>query len=376
MRATTLAVLCLAPLARLLAQDTLHYRFDEGCGSEVINLATGSAVGNASLVTTLPGGVAAARITGQFGAAMSGSVFPAGGGNTYLNTGWAPSTPTGSFSFAMWIRNRPGNPTAIAFGYLFGATGGNLRLFTGSSGKMFLSGFPGSATSVTNLTTLLNSGWVHVACTVDATTSQASWYVNGAPDGVSTFTGVVSIPGTNFTVGARNNTGGSVSPLDTDEFVLTTNVWTAAEVAAMIAAPRAGDGDYLSGIAGQCGSGNVVLGSTGGAPQLGNLGYSLTVSATTPSLYVLLAGFDRCIYGGVLPLPLDATPLVPLLNGCWILADAPITIGGTVVGTDVLPLPIGLGVPAGANVYTQALALDLATLGSSMSSGFATSPGL
>lgn len=371
-----LAVLAL-PTAQLLAQDVLHYKVDEGCGSEAIQFAP-SLVANGAIVTTAAGGLAGARIAGQFGQALSGTAFPlVAGSTTRINTGWAPTSPTGSFSFGMWIRNHPGNPTAIPFGYLFGATGGNFRLFTGSSGLLFLSSFPGSATSNLNLTTLLNSGWTHVACTVDGTALQATWYVNGAAEPVDVMTQPAALTGTNFAIGARDTGGSSPSPLDTDEFLFADTVWTAAEVLALAQAPRAADGDYDAAIPSQCGAGNVVLGSAGGTPAVGNLGYSLTVATTTPSLYVLLAGFDRCTYGGLLPLPLDGTPLLPLLTGCWILADAPVTLSGVVTtGSVTQGLPIPATVPVAVNIYTQALSLDLSTFASSMSKGFASSTGL
>ena len=173
-----------------------------------------------------------------------------------------------------------------------------------------------------------------------------------------------------------NPGGSSPSPLQTDEFVMSHSVWTPAEVLALAQATPAADGAYSSGIASQCGAGNVVLGSAGGTPAIGNLAYSLTVSTTTPSLFVLLAGFDKCFFGGVVPLPLDGTPLLPQLNGCWILADAPVTLSGVnQAGTAALALPIPVGVPASTHIYTQALALDLATFAGSMSSGFVSSTG-
>ncbi|MEO6597532.1 MAG: LamG-like jellyroll fold domain-containing protein [Planctomycetota bacterium] len=365
-------------LAPLCAQDLLHYKFDEHCGAEVVNFAAGSATGNATIVTTLPGGATAARTPGQFDHALTGTIYPLGGGNTFRNSGWAPNTVTGNLSFSMWIRNRPGNPTAIGFGYLFGAsgTGANSRLFTGTSGKMFLSGLPSSVTSVADLTTLLNSGWVHIACTVDSTALQAIWYINGVADPAVTLSAPVSISGTDFSIGSRNNAGSSLSPLDTDEFLLTQIVWTPAQVLALSLAPRAGDGDYTSGILTQCGAGNVTLGSVGGAPAAGNLAYALQVSATTPSLFLLLAGFDKCNYAGAIPLPLNGTPLLPLLNGCWILADAPVILNGIVTGPPTsLPLPIPGGTPYSTSIYTQALSIDLSTFATSMSSGFVTSTG-
>ncbi|HEX5051675.1 MAG TPA: LamG-like jellyroll fold domain-containing protein [Planctomycetota bacterium] len=372
-----LAVLLLS-VSLLPAQDLLHYKFDEHCGDEVINFAAGSPVGNATMHSTLPGGTTAARIPGQFGDAMSATIFPLGPGTTYLNTTWPPNTVTGNLSFAMWIRNPPGNPAAIAFGYLFGASGtsANFRLFTGSSGKMFLAGLPNSVTSAVDLTPLLNAGWVHIACTVDSAALQAIWYINGVADPAVTLTAPVAILGTDFTIGARANTGSNPSPLDTDEFLLSQNVWTPAEVLALASAPRAGDGDYASGITAQCGAGNISLGSSGGPPAVGNLGYTLEVSATAPSLFLLLAGFDKCTFGGAIPLPLDGTPILPLLSGCWILADAPVILNGVVaVGPTPMPLPIPATTPVATNVYTQALGIDLNTFATSMSSGFATSTG-
>jgi hypothetical protein len=362
-------------IAAAPSQDVLHYKFDERCGAEVINFAP-SAVANGAIVTNLPGGASAARVAGQFDQALTGSAFPGPSSTTHLVTGWAPTTTTGNFSFASWIRNRPGNPTAIAFGYLFGATGGNLRLFTGSSGRMFLSGFPGGATSAADLTPLLNAGWVHIACTVDAAALQATWYINGVADPAVTFTGAVALAGTNFAVGSRSSTGSNYSPLDTDEFLWSDSVWTAAEVLALAAAPRAADGDYTSDVTVQCGGGSTVVSGVGGEPFAGNLSYGLSVATATPSLFLLLVGFDRCLFNGAVPLPLDGTPLLPLLNGCFILADAPVIVSGTALGSPAtVPFPLPATVPASTNLYVQSLSLDLATTASTMSFGFAISTG-
>lgn len=383
MKLATLLAPCILLTTSLTAQNLMHYKFDERCGAEVVNFAPGTTLGNAAIVTTEAGGPDAARVAGQFDQAMTGAFFPGGAPKTYLDTGWAPVSTTGSFSFAMWLRNRPGNPASIPFCYLFGATTAtgaplaNFRLFTGSSGRLFLSGFPGAATSAANLSAQLNAGWVHVACTVDGSAMQATWYVNGVADPAVSFTQPVFLAGSNFAIGARETTSGSnPSPLDTDEFLFTESVWTPTEVLALSLAPRAGDGDYTSGTTTQCGAGNVVLGSTGGAPALGNLAYSLTVTTTTPSLFLLLAGFDKCNFGGSVPLPLDGTPLLPLLSGCWILADAPVTLSGvTTAGPTTLALPIPATVPVSTHIYTQVLSLDLATFASSMSSGFVSSTG-
>ena len=79
----------------------------------------------------------------------------------------------------------------------------------------------------------------------------------------------------------------------------------------------------------------------------------------------------------MIPLPLDGTPLLPLLNGCWILADAPIMLSGFTAGPPSgIPLPIPVGTGMNLGIYTQVLGFDASTLATTMSSGFATSIGL
>lgn len=349
------------------------YKFNEICGAEVVNFAVGSATGNATIVTTLAGGVDAARVAGQFGEALSGSGTTATE-RTYLNTGWAPGTYTGDFSISMWLRNRPGNPSALGFGYLFGADGGNFRCFTGSSAKLFLSGMPGSATSVLNLTTLLNAGWVHAACTVDATSLQAIWYINGVADPAVTLTGAVSMPATNFAIGARNAVGSSWSPLDTDEFLFTSRVLTAGEVAGLAAAPHGGDGRFGT----SCN--NSVLSGNGQRPALGNTAYGLTVSGPSNALAWILFGFSRCsMLGGTVSLPTSLGAFEPGLTGCTGYTDidfglvGPIVVLGT--GSLAFPMPSGAGW-AGLDFWGQSVMLDLSTTQLRASNGIGISIGL
>jgi hypothetical protein len=206
---------------------------------------------------------------------------------------------------------------------------------------------------------------------------QAIWYVNGAVDATIAITAPAALTGTDFAIGARQTNGSSPSPLETDEFVFSTNVWTASEVLALASAPRAGDGNYTSGITTQCGGGAVTVDGAGGEPVIGNLNYGVTVTTATPSLFLLLAGLDKCNFGGAVPLPLDGTPLLPFLNGCWILTDAVVTLSGvTSAGPASVAFPIPATVPPGTSLYMQALGLDLATFAGSMSDGFAIGTGL
>jgi hypothetical protein len=342
-----------AALAALAsAQDILHYKFDGGCGSTVVNHALGTQVGPGTIVSALPGAPAAAWTGGQWRTALAGG----GGQANCAAAGWNVGTFTGDFSISFWIRNHPGNPGTIGFGYLFGVSGPNFRCFTGSSGRLFLSGFPGSLTSATNLTTQLNAGWVHCAVTIDQTNGIGTWYVNGAVD-VSGSVGAVSFTGTDFAVGARDATGSNASFLDTDEFLFTARVLSAAEVAALALDPQAGHGRYGS----SCGP---SLDGNGTRPFLGNAGYGLVVDGTAVGLAWIVFGTNRCALGGAVPLPVHLGAFTPLLAGCEGHVDTDLGTLLTVIGG--APVTIGFPPPAipslsGFYLVGQAVTYDAGT---------------
>jgi hypothetical protein len=379
--------LTLAAIAALAAtsaaQEFLHYKFDANCTAEVINYATGPAAfaqnGTFETNTTAP------FATGAFGGALAGGNDAQ---NLYnrVRTNWTPQAQplTGDLTFAFFAKERTAPGTAL--NYLCGVTTSANRLFTNGVAQRGLyfrnvvaSGPTGvdlsALTAVLDFQTLAAANWVHIAIVVDQVAATATWYANGAQ--VHQVTGVggalINSAGI-FMVGSQLST--LESNYDLDEFLIANRAYTAAEVLALSLSPLAGDGDYTSAIPSQCGAGNVTLASAGGRPFDGNLLYSLQVTATTPSLYVLLAGFDRCTFGGSIPLPLDGTPLTLLLAGCWIVADAPVTLAGVAGGgPTALPLPIPPGTPPALGIYTQVLALDGTTFATSMSNGFATSIG-
>ncbi len=374
------------------SQDFIHYKFDANCTNEVINYATGPQAfpGNGTLQSN---SVISPWDVGLFGGCLAGGANVAPAYYNRVVTGWNPATQTitGDVTIAWFMRLRTGASLGTTLNYLAGAASGGHRLFTnGVAGvgllqrSVLVSGGNNAATdfqlpaATTNIQALAAAGWTHVAMVVDSAALTATWYVNGA--NVFQLTNVpgalISLTGS-YMVGAYTTsaTGGG-SAYDIDEFLISRRAYTPGEMLALSLAPRAGDGDYTSGIGSQCGAGNVTLSSSGGAPFAGNLSYALDVNATTTSLFILLAGFDRCLFGGVVPLPLDGTPLAPLLNGCWILADAPVTLSGVVVaGPTSVPIAIPGTTPLGIAIYSQVLALDAATFATSMSSGFASSIG-
>ncbi|HEX5052740.1 MAG TPA: LamG-like jellyroll fold domain-containing protein [Planctomycetota bacterium] len=383
----------IAAAATLSAQDFIHYKFDANCTTEVINYATGPMAlpANGTLQTN---SAISPFDTGVFGGCLAGGANSA---PTYFNrviTGWNPSTQnvTGDVTIAWYMRQRAGSAIGTGLNYLMGAYVGGYRLFTnGVAGvglvqREILAGGGNNTVrdfqlpaATFNIQAAAAAGWVHVAMVVDSTAQTADWYINGT----SVFQ-LTNVPGANivlngsFMIGAYSTSATAAgSVYDIDEFLMSLRAYSPTEMLALAQVLRAGDGDYNSDIPSQCGAGNIVLGSTGGRPTLGNAGYALTVTATTPSLFLLLAGFDRCLFGGAIPLPLDGTPLLPLLNGCWILADAPVLLNGVAVGT---PATVSLAIPAnpanlGTGVFSQCLGIDLGTFAGSMSNGFASSIG-
>jgi len=331
-------------------------------------------------------------VISPFGTGMFGGCL-AGGANlapTYYNrviTGWNPGTQpiVGSLTMAWFMKLRSGASVGTTLCYIMGAPSGGFRLFTNGvagtglyqreivpSGGNPLRDFVLPA-ATTNVQALAAAGWVHIAMVFDSTAQTANWYVNG-----SSVLQLNGVPGASITLAGPFQVGyySSPSAYDIDEFFMSLRALSAAEVLVLSLSQRAGDGDYTSGIPSQCGAGNVVVASSGGPPTIGNLGYALTVTATTPSIYLLLAGFDRCLFGGAIPLPFDGTPILPLLNGCWVLTDAPVLFNGTALGgPETIPLPIAATVGPGTAIYWQALGIDITTFASSMSNGFATSIG-
>lgn len=376
--------LCAAPA---FAQDFIHYKFDSTCTTEVINYATGPQ----ALATN--GTLQSNSSLSPWDSGVWGGCL-AGGSNvttTYYNrvvTGWNPGTQpvTGALTMAWFMRQRPGSALNTTLSYLSGAPSGGFRLFTnGIAGRglyqreIFPSGGNGSSAprdfflpaANADIQTLAASNWVHVAIVIDPAAGTADWYVNG-----TSALQISGVPGASITlagpfmVGAYSTSAtGAGSLYDMDEFLMSFRAYSAAEILAMSLAPRAGDGDYLSGTTTQCGT--LGLASAGGPPSLGNTGYGLVVSPSAPSFYTILTGFDRCLYAGVFAMPFDGGLLAPMAAGCQVLADNLLNVGGVAVGPTTQPFPVPAGGFAGLNLYCQAVAIDLSTLAISASNGFA-----
>lgn len=368
----------------LPAQDFLYYKFDSGCGNEVINYADGAMAGQNGLLESAS--ATSPWVPGVFGGAMAGWSTATSAYNR-VRTGWDPSTAnwTGDLTLACWLKQR-----GTSVNYLWGNTPGGFRCFTGGIGgrglyqrTILATGGNGINSTIANdfylpataadFQTLAAAGWVHIAIVVDATAQTADWYVNGVS--VVHLTGIVGGALINaageYTVGAWSS---SNSAFDIDEFILSHRAFTAAEILAMQTAPRAGNGDFTAGI-GQCGS--SMLNGTGGAPALGNVLYGLQISTPiTTSFYSLMFGFGRCTIGGTVPLPLDAGLLTPAAAGCQLLVDPFLSMNGIATGNANVSLPI-VPLPSliGMVMYSQAALVDLTTNGVQATNGWAIAIG-
>jgi hypothetical protein len=354
MRTPLLVVLLTSSFSLTLAaqtQDILHYKFDSGCGTDVINFADGSTVGSGKMTSTLANSPASSWTTGKWRGGMTGSKKSTPTADNYVVTGWNIGNFSGSFSISMWIRNNPGNPQAIAFGYLFGATGSSFRCFTGASGKLFVGGWggsPGNLVNAADLTSLLNKGYVHVALVVDASKSTATYYINGAADQPISLTGSVAFSGNNFSVGRYSTS--TTSPMDFDEFLFTRRVLTATDVKRLASSQQAG--------AGMFGTGNVAsLRPGGGRPSLGNVNFQLTITDPSGIPFVLYIGSNRCKLGNTYNLPADLGTIIPGFSGVTVYTDIDLlTLPGVLInGTATMRIPVPNDPNlAGVCVYLQA----------------------
>jgi hypothetical protein len=384
--ASAFAVSTLSSLVQ--GQDFIHYKFDSPCTTEVINYATGPSAlpGNGVLETT---STISPWQGGMFGGALAGGAAVAPTFYNRVRTGWDPSTQpvTGSLTIAWFLRKR--NAPGTALGYLMGAPSGGFRMFTnGVAGRglyqriILAGGGNGVNATIANdfylpataadVQTLAAAGWVHIAMVIDAVAQTATWYVNGAQ--ALQLTGV---PGALINAAGPFQVGyySSPSPYDTDEFLMSFRAYTPAEILALSLLPQAGDGDYLSNTAAQCGT--LGLGSFCGRPSIGNAGYGLSINTAATGLWVLLFGFDRCTFGGAIPLPFDGGLLSPIAAGCQVLTDIATTASGLAVGNANVPLVIPpVSAFAGLNIYSQAGLIDFATNAVSASNGLAISIGI
>jgi hypothetical protein len=338
------------------AQDAIHYKFDGRCGTAVVNYADPSPAPRHGLITA--SATHQPWVQGLWGGAFDGNtdIFTV----ARIDTGWSLAAAAGSFSYAAWVRI-PGTTgiglphtllTTVGTGFVSGTATG---LFEGHLLTQWAtaSGPQGLSITAADVKALATQRWVHLAFVIDVAAGSYTAYVDGAVDHSNALAG--SAPGNwsgTLQVGALG------SSFVVDELVVATRAFSAAEVTALHAGPRAAAGAYGAG-----GCRGALLATTGGPPRVPNPGFRLQVADSNgqAGIYSISVASNRCAFGPI-PIPFDLGLISPLVAGC--IADAPNdmgTIGGSYAGgVASVPLPIpGAAIFIGFGVYCQAALIEI-----------------
>lgn len=352
----TLSALGLLSFA-LPAQDVLHYKFDAMGGNKVINYAKGSSSGPAEGTVMGTATTKQRWAPGKFGGAlMGGSNLAATVRNNYVSSGWDGGF-TGSFTVAWFMKEQTSPGGTLS--YLFSGIG-SFRCFTnGVAGTgLWLRNWGGVDIKLaTNIQTLAQKNWTHIALVVDATAKTATWYVNGAVSG--TPQKIAATPnvakGTSFNVG-MHTAANLASCYDLDEFRFTMRAVTAKEILVWSLAATADDAPYGTG----CGGTLSPLFPTA-IPSVGQAKYGIQAQFKNPGVVAVMLGGSRSTFLGVPNLlPLDLGGVFPALKGCMLENSMDLVVGKVAGGTGSLSIP--LPIPndknlIGATLFSQCLLL-------------------
>lgn len=302
-------LLSLSLAASLCAQnEVLYYKF-EGGGNKALNYAMNSpAPGEGPITNTLTTAPTTSFVPGRFGDALTSGTAVAPYQANVVDTGWAPSV-TGDYTWAMWVNNLRGSP-GPSLTYVAGIpVSGSFRIYGGSS-TLLTVGNAGGTTyyrTLANIYQMASAGWVHVAFVVDTTAMTATYYVNGIAEPSVALTALPNISGPTFTIGRQNPTS-APSIYDIDEFRFLTRAATAGEILVWANANGAGSSSF--------GSGCDATMTTASTPAIGNLLYSLDVTAQAPNTVGFMAlGLNRN-NAGPIALPVDLGTFVSGMGGC------------------------------------------------------------
>ena len=333
--------------------EILYYKFEGGAGAKALNYAPSSSPAPregaiTNLLTTAPTG---SFVPGRFGTALTSGIATAPVQRNYVDTGWANPVPfTGSYTWAMWMRNSRNNP-GPGLTYIAGIpVSGAFRIYSGSSILLTVGGAGGATyySTTANIYQMSTAGWVHVAFVVDTTTMTAQYYVNGVAEAPLTLTAAPSFSGTTFLIGSQMTTN-APSIYDIDEFRFLGRTATVAEITAWSLANPAATSEF--------GAGCDATMTTTGIPTIGNLTFGFTATGVSAAPGTLLLGLSRTSLGAV-PLPLNLGLLFPSMGGCNLESSAEFTFplvlggGGTGgIGFPILPNPTFDGL----NLYAQGI---------------------
>ena len=269
-----------------LPDQLLYYKFDRGQGDEVVNY--GSAKGTSTMVNA---GVGPWQKAGKFGPAMLGSANTLSTHYNYCDTGWNGAMK-GDFTAHWWMKERHAPGTGLS--YIFGGVG-SFRCFTnGVAGAgLWVRGFNSGSTfnivMPTSGATLQarSRAATGVCVSLVVKGKSAQWYVDGKAHGSAR---VLPVDGANiapvgtstFKIG-KHISNASSSAYDLDEFRLFNRAASPAEIELWCENAFAAVGTYGS-------YAGISLGTTGGAPRVGNSGYKHTVAGPRNMQFLFVVG--------------------------------------------------------------------------------------
>lgn len=274
-----------------------------------------------------------------------------------------------SMTIAWWHRiGQFGAGTANAFAYVFGGPGSDMRCFIDGAAGTGMIRYTGTAAGNVNTVTNIKAGfadvWTHLALVVDDVAGTATWYINGAQDVQVNYT-----PGTHivnrdqFWVGYHSGTQNYTTFYSMDDFRFYSRALSPTEVATVAGGVEPAVATVYG--TGCPGAGAVVptIGASGGAPSVGNSGFTIELDNLEPNSF---GGFAFGYYANQLtaaggPLPFDISGLgLGFAAGCNVeigeLAALGFNFQATGATSQPLPIPINPAL-SGAHLYVQGVAI-------------------
>jgi uncharacterized repeat protein (TIGR01451 family) len=203
--------------------ELIYYTFDAP-GTTVANQASAPVGANPATINNLTVGG-----TGQFGTALTGT--GASSSTDFVDTGWATSLGSGSWTISLWLSNVPNSTTLF---YFFGDS-------TANSFRMFTNGVAGTNNLIlrgTNITDVLVTGALATQPAVvhfvyDSAVPEIRAYINGALVNTVAQGPAINLSGSGpFKVSGYASSVGLGADALLDEFRVYSRALSAEEVAA------------------------------------------------------------------------------------------------------------------------------------------------
>jgi hypothetical protein len=206
----------------IVTGQIIHYELEQTTGTVVPNLAPGKPAGTivGTYTWLTPGGAPTSSAR---------HLQMASTGTNAVSSGLA-STPLTNVTIEFWWKWSSG--TSLSYMWQLGA--GGFRAFTNgvAYAGIYVRSTPGG-TDVVYAPSVQDNAWHHIAYVLNASTSQATLYVDGAAAGTSAYSGSITLDSTFYVLG-QNGANGALVGYDRYR------VWSQALTAAQITAIKNG----------------------------------------------------------------------------------------------------------------------------------------